>query len=118
MQGNGNATIARLDDTQDARDPSVPLTRDIEIDPPVEWNGKTYTTLHLEEPTTRQQKISEQELAGGVNMVTIRNQQIALVSQVSGVPRAVIEAMRISQMLEAYNFLAPYADAGPKTGVS
>jgi hypothetical protein len=111
MQGNGQgAALAGIEE----RDASLPPTLDLELDPPIEWQGKTYSTLHLEEPTTRQQRQSEQELQPPVTMLSLRNHQIALVSQVAGVPRNVIEMMRISQMLEAYNFLAPFSASGPR----
>ena len=113
MQGNGDAAaLARIDPSH----PEVPRALDLELDPPIDYQGKTYTTLHFEEPTTKQQRMSEQELAGGVNMLSLRNQQIALVSQCAGVPRNVVEMMRISQMVEAYNFLAPFSGGGPQTG--
>ena len=115
MQGNGDAaTLARIDPGH----VEVPRTLDLELDPPIEYQGKTYTALHFEEPTTKQQRMSEQELAAGVNMLSLRNQQIALVSQCAGVPRQVIDMMRISQMVEAYNFLAPFSGAGPQTGAN
>ena len=80
-------------------------------------NGKTYSRLHLEEPTTKMVLRAEGELSGGTaNMAQLRAYQIALVSNSAGVPRAVIESMRISQMLECYNFLLPFFGAGQPTG--
>jgi hypothetical protein len=96
--------------------PEPARTLDIEIDPPVDANGRTWTMLHLEEPTARMIERAEAELAGAVNMHTMRKYQIALVSQCSGAPRAVVEQMRISQVREAADFLSSFIAAGPPTG--
>lgn len=95
----------------------LPRTLTLDIDPPIEANGKTYTTLYLEEPTAQMVERAEQEYAGGQMTVhTIRKHQIALVSQGSKTPRAVIEKMRISQLEEASDFLSSFIGAGRRTG--
>jgi hypothetical protein len=102
-----------------AMEPSVvdlPRVLDIEIDPPIEWNGNTYSVLHLEEPTGKMVVKAEQELANGANFSALRNYQFALVSNCSNTPRAVVEQMRISQIQEAASFLSSFMPGGLGTG--
>jgi hypothetical protein len=99
-------------------DDDLPRFLDIEIDPPVEWNGKTYSTLHLEEPTGQQIERAEAELAAVVNIHTLRKYQFAIVSQASGMPRQAVEKMRISQIKQAADFLTSFTSSGPETGES
>ena len=107
---NGQAATGSDDD--------APRTLDIVIDPPVEWNSKTYESLHLEEPTAHMVERAEVELAGNVNVHALRKYQIALVSQCSGVPRQVVERMRISQVRECADFLSSFISGGPAIGES
>ncbi|HSR78764.1 MAG TPA: phage tail assembly protein [Xanthobacteraceae bacterium] len=95
-----------------------PRVLDIELDPPIEWNNKTYETLHLEEPTAHMVERAEQELAGNMSVHALRKYQIALVSHASGQPRQVIERMRISQVREAADFLSRFIGGGQATGES
>src|SRR5262249_42795894 len=83
-------------------------TLDIAIEPPITVNDRTYTTLHLEEPSAQMVVAAEAELAGPMNVHSLRKYQIALVSQGSKTPRAVIERMRISQVREAADFLSQF----------
>jgi hypothetical protein len=95
------------------------ITHDIVIDPPVEFSdGKTYDHLHLAEPLAGQMRQAENELKGEVNVYTLRSYQIALVSHCSGVPRGVIEKMRISQVDEASAFLQRFTRGGRATGAN
>src|ERR1700739_4519536 len=107
MQGNGPLAATAPPERGLAHD-GLPRSLDIEIDPPVQWDSKTFDHLHLEEPTARMVLRAEGELSGTVNMPQMRAYQIALVSHAAGVPRQVIEQMRISQMLEAFGFLAHF----------
>jgi hypothetical protein len=107
MQGNGNlqpgaANRGRVDD-------ALPRSLDIEIDPLVDFSGKTYSSLHLEEPTMQMVNRAEQE------MPNTRGYQTALISHAAGVPRAVIDKMRISQANEAFAFLSGFLRAGLQT---
>lgn len=107
-------------DRDEAESP-LPTTLDIELDPPIEKNGTTYTTLHFEEPTGKQVERAETELtAGGTqpSLHHLRRYQFALLSLCAGVPRSVIEEMRISQIEEAALFLASFSNAGPRTGAT
>lgn len=94
----------------------LPETLDIELDPPIEWNNSTYHQIHLEEPTGHMVERAEAELAGNMNVHTMRKYQIALVSQASNTPRQVIERMRISQIVEASDFLQRFIASGRATG--
>lgn len=93
-----------------------PRTLELDLDPPIEANGRSYASLHLEEPTARMVERAEAELAAGVTVHALRKYQIALVSQASGLPRAVVEQMRISQVREAADFLSAFIGGGPATG--
>ena len=95
-----------------------PRVLTIEIDPPIEWNNKTYDRLHLEEPTGHMVERAESELAGNMSVHALRKYQIALVSHASGQPRQVIERMRISQIREASDFLSRFIGGGQATGES
>jgi Phage tail assembly chaperone proteins, E, or 41 or 14 len=108
--GNGVSPAAKEDSD------SFPRTLDIVIDPPIEFGGKTYDSLHLEEPTAKQVRVAEVEFVGDYGPQHFRNFQVALISQVSNVPRGAIEDMRISQLLEAYAFLRHYSGHGPAIG--
>lgn len=104
------------DGSADASD-ELPRFLVIEIDPPIEWNGKTYAEMRLEEPTGQMIAKSEQELANGANFAALRAYQFALVSNCSGVPRQAIEKMRISQIQKAADFLSSFMPGGLRTGV-
>jgi Phage tail assembly chaperone proteins, E, or 41 or 14 len=112
----GQTTTAENGHDTRSLDDDRPLTMDLEIDPPVEWNNKTYTSLHLEEPTGEMVERAEQELAGNVSVHALRKYQIALVSHGAGVPRQVIQRMRISQIKKAADFLSVFMGGGPATG--
>jgi hypothetical protein len=92
--------------------------KDIEIDPPIEVNGKTYDVLHLEEPTAQMIERAEQELSGAMSVHALRKYQISLVSLGSKTPRAVVERMRISQVKEAADFLSSFIGGGPAIGAN
>jgi hypothetical protein len=111
LNGSGNR---EMDTTHPLLD--NPRVLDIEIDPPVEWNGKTYNVLHLKEPTGRQVERAEGELTANSNFQSLRKYQFALLSLVSGVPRQVIEQMRITQINEGTDFLRPFISGGQETG--
>jgi len=106
---NGNGAVSEVE---------FPRTLDLEIEPPLDVNGKTYSTLHLEEPTARMVERAESELGGNMTVHTLRKYQIALVSHGAAVPRAVIEQMRISQVRQAADFLSSFIGDGPATGES
>jgi hypothetical protein len=111
LVANGGGAPAR-----DTDDDEFPRVLDIEIDPPVEFGGKTYTTLHFEEPTGDQIERAEAELAGSMSVLALRKYQHALVALCAGVPAAVVKKMRVSQIREASDFLSRYIGGGPPIG--
>lgn len=94
----------------------TPREMDIDIDPPIEFLKKQFTTLRLQEPTALQMQRAEFEIAESSNMFTLRRYQIKLVSEVAAVPREVVEKMRISQLEEAFRFLEPFTPLFHLTG--
>lgn len=111
--GNG----ADVEGMVGAGDEQLPRTLDLVLDPPLEFsNGRTYDSMHLEEPTAKMVRTAEQELTGDYGPHHQRNFQIKLVELASGIPRGAIEQMRISQLLEAYNFLRRWSGHGPAIG--
>ena len=114
---NGGAYDADAFDAGD--DDREPRTLTIHLDPPIEVNGRTFTELHLEEPTAQMVERAEAELAGNMSVHALRKYQIAFVSQGSKTPRAVIERMRITQVKEAADFLSSFlGSGGPETGAN
>jgi hypothetical protein len=94
----------------------LPRSLTIEIDPPIEWNGRTFSEMRLEEPKGKQVRRAEQELATGANFATLRAYQFALVSQCSGIPVQVIDEMWIGDIQKAADFLARFMPGGLGTG--
>lgn len=112
---NGNGLHPGVDGST-GDDDDLPRFLVFDIDPPIEWNGKTYSEMRLEEPTGQMIVKSEQELANGANFAALRNYQFALVSNCSGIPRQAIEKMRISQIQKAADFLSSFMPGGLRTG--
>jgi len=110
--GNGHAAEIPAD--------AFPKVRDINIDPAVEVNGAVFTTMHLREPTfqevTQAETVIIRDAFGRMTDASSRLYQATLISKVSGVSRAAIDKMRISQVNEAFSFLMEFRDAGPATG--
>ena len=117
MLGNGGDLVVDPFDMP-AKTSGQPVSMDIEIDPPIDFNNKTYESLHLEEPTARMVERAESELAANFNVHTLRKYQISLVCQATGTPRQVVEQMRISQLKKASDFLSSFIGSGPATGAN
>lgn len=107
-------SIADMDIATSAMFPEL----DIEIDPPIEYLKKQFTTLHLVEPTALQMQRANQEIAADTNHFTLLRYRIRLVAENTGTPREVIEKMRISQVEEAFRFLEPFTPLFHLTGQS
>jgi hypothetical protein len=97
--------------------PMMGMEFDVEIEPPIEFMKKQFTTLHLVEPTALQMQRANAELSDGQNMFTLLRYRIRLVAEVSATPREVIERMRISQVEEAFRFLEPFTPLFHLTGL-
>ena len=81
---------------------------DLVLDPPIKVGAKTYDRLHLAEPTARMVEKAEQELGGSLTIHALRLYQITLVAVAAGVPRSVVEAMPVSQVKQAADFLGAF----------
>jgi hypothetical protein len=97
---------------------AAPTTKDIEIDPPINFLKRDFTRLHLVEPNGLQCQKAEQELGATPTPYTLRRYQITLVAGVAKVPREVVEQMRISQIEEAADFLRDLQERGRSTGAT
>ena len=86
---------------------------DLVLDPPIKVGRITYDRLHLEEPTARMLETAEKEFNGGTSIYALRRYQIAFVSVAAGVPRAVVLAMPVSQVIQASNFLCAFVAPEP-----
>jgi hypothetical protein len=104
--GNGMAVL----------DDEPPRTLDIEIDPPIVINDKTYDVIHLKEPTAFQVEDAEKEMASGMTVYTLRKYQIKLVANVSGIPHPIVQRIPISLVIKAFDFLQPFTASGRPTG--
>jgi hypothetical protein len=94
-----------------------PLTKDLEVD--VTYHAQHITSLHLKEPTAKQQWIAEKELSTQIHLAPphqVRRFMIILVAGVSNRPVEVIEALPVTKLEEAFDFLASLRDTGPPTG--
>lgn len=112
INGNGldQGTTAGASSAEEIR------SMDIELDPPIEFNGKSYATVHLEEPTGKMIEKAEGELGQNPSIQASRRYQFALISLSSGIPRGAIEQMRISQINKASDFLSEFIAGGRRTG--
>jgi len=112
------AELYRLPDDLDEPEAEPELARqlDIELDPPILFQKKPFTTLHLEEPTGAMVEAAEQELGATPTPYTLRRYQITLIARTAKVPREVIQQMRVGDIMRAFNFLSRLLDTGPPTG--
>jgi hypothetical protein len=96
----------------------LPETLTIEINPPVEFKGQTFSELNLREPKAAEMRRAEQNMGGDgrVTLATLTNRKIWLVSLVAGVPVPVAEALPISVLLRAANYLEGFTVPGPEIG--
>lgn len=108
--GNGEGPPLEFDDR--------PMTKDIAVD--VKWKAQHITTLHLKEPTARQQWLAEKELSVADMRQEppwrIRAFMIVLVSSVANVPREVVEELPVHIVEDAFDFLVGLRGGGPRTG--
>ncbi len=92
-------------------------TLDLDLRTPITIKGGTIATLSLREPTGQEMWLAEGLLQTntGSEAVTLYMRQI--VATVSGRKPEDLEAIRISELSRAYNYLAGFIEAGvPKEG--
>lgn len=90
----------------------------LEIAPPLVHKGGTYDSLTLREPKGIEVRQAEMALKAGVNVVTMRAYQIALVARVSGIPEPLIEQLPIRTLNRASRYLQSFIEGGAETGGS
>ena len=90
----------------------------IEIAPPISFRGGSYSEMSLREPSVLEVYQAEQLLRGGVNVATLRQYQMALVSKVSGWPEAAVQMLPIRKLDQAGAYVLGFTKAGQATGAS
>lgn len=87
----------------------------IDFDPPIEWNGKSVSSMELREPRAGEVLKAQSELNGSPQAQWKFG--MALIGAVSGEPRQVIEQMPVSKMIQGINYLTNFLnDDGPPIG--
>lgn len=91
----------------------LPESLAIPIDPPVEWQGQSHTVLNLREPKAGEVLRAQQNMGGGgrVTFAGVTNERIWLVHFVSGVPYPVAEALPVSVLMEAADYMEGFGAA-------
>ena len=100
----------------DESEAPVPATLDIELDPPIEFAKKTFTMLHLREPTSGETQQALAEIANGSNPYTQHRMATRLVALVAKVPVEVVLKLPESQVQRALDFFARIGTAGRLIG--
>jgi hypothetical protein len=93
-----------------------PATLDLELDPPIEFQKKTFTVLHLREPRSGETQRALAELANGSNPYTQHRMATRLVAAVAQVPVEVVLKMPEGQVRRAMDFFERIGNAGQATG--
>jgi hypothetical protein len=94
-----------------------PRTRDLDVD--VSYHAQHITSLHLKEPTAKQQWMAEKELSTRIELAPphqVRRFMMVLIAGVANVPQEVIDQLPITKLEEAFDFLVSLRDTGPATG--
>ena len=91
-------------------------TLDIEVNPPIEFQKKMFTVLHLREPTSGETQQALAEIANGSNAYTQHRMATRLVASVAKVPIEVVLKLPESQVKRAMDFFTRIGDDGPPTG--
>ena len=95
----------------------TPRTKDIEVD--VTYHSQRITSLHLKEPTAKQQWMAEKELSTRIELAPphqVRRFMMVLIGGVANVPQEVIEQLPVTKLEEAFDFLVSLRDTGQATG--
>jgi Phage tail assembly chaperone proteins, E, or 41 or 14 len=94
-----------------------PRTKDLEVD--VMFKAQHITSLHLKEPTAKQQWMAERELSTRIEQAPphqVRKFMMVLIGGVANVPQEVIDQLPVTKLEEAFDFLLSLRDTGPATG--
>ncbi len=111
LQPNGNSRF----DVMDGEEPKLSTWRSTRRS---RSTKTTYDTMRLQEPTHFQVENAELEIQGFASYNAFRKYKAKLVSNVSGVPIEAVKRMRISEVEEAFDFLARFTERGPETGAN
>ena len=91
----------------------------IEFDPPLQVGvNVTCAQIRLREPTGAEVRAAEGHLRKGISAEAIRMYQMALIQKVSGVSQQVIDAMPISKITLAAEYLQAFVNPNQATGNS
>ncbi|MDO9714298.1 phage tail assembly protein [Paracraurococcus lichenis] len=91
---------------------------EIELDEPIEWNGKSVSSVVLREPKAREVQQALAEIGNGNTPDTVYKYQISLISKVSGHSRQIIEQLPIRKLAQGFRYLEAFLEPGPETGES
>ncbi|NPD67302.1 phage tail assembly protein [Lichenicola cladoniae] len=90
----------------------------IEFDPPLSHGGMSCDSIRLREPTGAEVRAAEGHLRKGISAEAIRIYQMSLIRSVSGVPQQIIDAMPISKIMIASEYLQAFVTPNQATGNS
>ena len=105
VPGSGQVTMS---DTNE----ELQTELEVHFDPALVYNGDSYDSVTVREPTAKQVQLAEAALKQSVNVATMREYQILLVSLVAGIKRGHAEQMPISKLNQLSAFVQGFID-GP-----
>src|SRR3712207_5095212 len=92
---------------------------EIELDEPIEFAGKSYSSVLLRESKAREVEQALAVVGESTTPDAAYRYQIMLLSKVSGLPRQVIEQFPVRKLRLGFNYVTDFLeDDGPKTGES
>ena len=90
----------------------MPTELELSFDPALVFNGDSYDSITVREPTAKQVQTAEACLKQAVNVATMRDYQITLVALVAGIKKGHVDQMPIRKLNEASAFIQAFVD-GP-----
>jgi hypothetical protein len=111
-----DALVDQFDAAEPDASDDTPATLDIEISPPIEFQKKMFTVLHLREPQSGETQQALAEIANGSNSYTQHRMATRLVALVAKVPVEVVLKLPESKVKRAMDFFTRIGDAGLQTG--
>jgi hypothetical protein len=106
------------DDVVSADPARPPPTLTIPIDPPITFNGGTYSSLTLREPTVGQKRVASEQTRHGASIPAVNLYEIHFISGVSGVPVPVVERLPVTILNRAMSYIDFFLQDGRQTGWS
>jgi hypothetical protein len=105
------------DTAQDPTDDPFPPTLVLNLDKPITFQGGTYNSIELQEPTAGHRRTAAEQLRNGNNAATATLWEIHFVALVSGKPVAVIEQIPLSVLNRAMEYIEHFLVLGRLTGL-